>query len=339
MKHKRIIILFWVSLLVASCIDPYPFDPPLPENTLVVDGFITDQPGTVEVRLSTAARYGRASDVNNFNWPVTDATVRLMDDTGNAATFIHNDSFPGRYRTTDIQGQVGRTYVLEVNWEGKTYLSRPETMPPPVPLDTVYAELVADTIVNERGVEAEVCSYEVRVNVQDPAGEANHYLWRYRYIHEMVTAVVATPGERCFVWKRADLQFGLTDDAFFDGSAILDFPIGKIPYHFWHPKYLIDVEQYSLTPEAYAYWKQIKQQQLNVGSIFDPPPSTLRGNVYLQDDTTQFAYGYFRASSLSTNYTLFSSPVNDCFRDFKPDGFCSDYPLTTSNYPPDPRWR
>lgn len=338
MKHKLIGILFLVGLFVASCIDPYPFDPPLPEASLVVDGFITDRAGPIEVRLSTAAAYGSVVDTNNYNKPVTDAIVRLTDDTGSSVLLTHSNSFPGRYLTSDMQGEVGKSYELKINWDGKTFLSRPERIPPPVPLDTVYADLVANDVVNQRGVEAEVCQYEIRVNVNDPAGEANHYFWRYRYIYQQVTTSTISTGTQCFVRGWGKTQFGLTNDAFVDGNPILDFPIGKILYDFWQPKFLIDVDQYLLTAEAYAYWAQIKQQQFNVGSVFDPPPSSLRGNVYCQEDSNQLAYGYFAAASVTTNYTKFRRPSNDCFTDLQPEGSCSLILNSSQIDPPDPRW-
>lgn len=343
MRSKRIIIPFLLALLLASvlgsCVDPFPFDPPLPENILVVDGSITDQQGPVEIRLSTAAAYGNVIDTNNFNKPVTDAIVRIKDDQGRTAIFEHSNTTPGLYQTSNIQGEIGRTYSLEINWDEKTYLSRPETMPPSVPLDTVYAELLSERGINEFGIESDLCYYQIRVNVQDPAGEANHYLWRYRYIHELVLNTNVSTPDQCFIFAEENSQFGLTNDAFVDGNPILDFPIGRITYNYWHPKFLIDAEQFSLTPEAYNYWNQIKQQNFNVGSVFDPPPSTLRGNVYCEDDTTQLAYGYFRASSVSTNYTFFRRPINDCFRDFIPEGFCFQYQNSSPVYPPDSRWR
>jgi hypothetical protein len=343
MEHKRIGILFLVGLLLASvlgsCIDPYPFDPPLPEADLVVDGYITDQEGAVEVRLSTAAAYGNIIDTNNYNKPVTDAIVRLHDDAGGTTIFNAVAMQPGLYRTIPMVGEVGKSYELEISWNGKTFLSRPERMPPPVPVDTVYAELVTDYVVNALGVEAERCRYEIRVNVSDPAAVPNQYYWKYRFIYELKTAENLITGVPCFVRAKGDGQFGLTNDAFVDGNQILDFPIGSIPYHFWHPKFLIDVDQHSLTPEAYAYWAQIKQQIANVGSIFDPPPSSLRGNIYCKEDTNILAYGYFRASSVTTNYTFFSRPVNGCWRDDPTEARCRTIPNASSDYPPDPRWR
>lgn len=343
MECKRIGILFGVGLLLAtvlgSCIDPYPFDPPLPEADLVVDGYITDQEGAVEVRLSTAAAYGNVIDTNNYNKPVTDAIVRLRDDAGMTAVFSHVDREPGLYRTEPMAGEIGRTYELEINWNEKTFLSRAERMPAPVPMDTVYAELVRDYVLNEFGILAERCRYEIRVNVSDPAGVPNHYYWKYRYIYELKTAENIITGIPCFVRAQGDGQFGLTNDAFVDGNQILDFSIGSIPYRFWHPKFLIDADQHALTPEAYAYWAQIKQQVANVGSIFDPPPSSLRGNIYCKEDTNILAYGYFRASSVTTNYTFFSRPVNECVMEEPTEARCRTIPNASSDYPPDPRWR
>ena len=343
---KKYVFLFLLGLLLlgwlGSCVDPYPFTPPNPDDILVVDGYITDQDELYEVRLTTAAAYGNVIDTNNYNYPVEDALVILLDDQGERTTLIHQPSEPGTYRTSTtsgFKGEIGRSYHIEIRWDDEIYFSRPEQIPESSPVDTIVAELIRDFVPNERGIETEYCYYDLRVNMRDPKDVVNQYLWKYRYIYEFKNAFNISTGDPCFVRKKGVGQFGLANDAFIDGNSILNYSIGKMEYNFWHIKFLIDVEQHHITPEAYRFWEQIEQQQKSVGSVFDPPPAGLPSNIYCSTDSSVEVFGYFRASSVTTNYTFFSRPVSACTIDTLSLTRCSQIRNSSNIYPPDPRWR
>lgn len=59
------------------------------------------------------------------------------------------------------------------------------------------------------------------------------------------------------------------------------------------------VRQYSLTQAAYQYWTLFEQQCTRSGTIFDPQPASIEGNVRAVDDTTKLALGFFGASGVS----------------------------------------
>ncbi|MEJ7664694.1 MAG: DUF4249 family protein [Hymenobacter sp.] len=44
--------------------------------------------------------------------------------------------------------------------------------------------------------------------------------------------------------------------------------------------YSILVRQYALTPEEFAYWDKLRKNTENLGTLFDPLPSQLSGNVH-----------------------------------------------------------
>ncbi|MEN8251811.1 MAG: DUF4249 family protein, partial [Bacteroidota bacterium] len=66
-------------------------------------------------------------------------------------------------------------------------------------------------------------------------------------------------------------------------------------------KYLVRIEQHTLTQEAYQFFKLLKLQSSINGDIFDPPPATLRGNMINLTAPDENVIGYFRASDVSVD--------------------------------------
>jgi hypothetical protein len=64
--------------------------------------------------------------------------------------------------------------------------------------------------------------------------------------------------------------------------------------------HLVEVSQYSLTREAYRFWERYEEQRIRTGSILDPLPEPIEGNVYNVNDQNDIALGYFSASSVTT---------------------------------------
>jgi len=60
-------------------------------------------------------------------------------------------------------------------------------------------------------------------------------------------------------------------------------------------KFRIDLKQYSISQGAFRFLRLVKQQAEISGSIFDPPPATIRGNMVSLDNPDEVVLGYFIA--------------------------------------------
>jgi len=60
-------------------------------------------------------------------------------------------------------------------------------------------------------------------------------------------------------------------------------------------RYSLLVKQYALTSEAYNYYTQLKQNTEQLGTIFDPQPSELTGNIHSLSDKNEPVIGYVTA--------------------------------------------
>jgi hypothetical protein len=56
----------------------------------------------------------------------------------------------------------------------------------------------------------------------------------------------------------------------------------------------------SISQEAYRFLRLVKQQTEISGSVFDPPPANIRGNIISLDNPEEVVLGYFIAAGEST---------------------------------------
>ena len=62
---------------------------------------------------------------------------------------------------------------------------------------------------------------------------------------------------------------------------------------------LIVIEQLSLSPNAYRYYKLFADQVQNTGTLADAPPAPISGNVKNQNNPSENVVGYFAAASVA----------------------------------------
>ena len=272
-------------------------------STIVVDGDFTDGDGPHRVRLTKPNQFA----FSRFE-PVRDATVRLLDDAGNSAQyylqFLPGDTFyemePGA-----MPAVPGRLYQLEIVMpSGKTYRSRPQSLPQKVKADSI---LVAGRIVPRVSgadlvVEDERAYLTVRTTV--PAGANDVYLrWDAHcvyYFPELVPpGPLPPPTKQCYVSDYFNLQnipllrlqnqAGKTVD-FEIGSKLVDRAFGNSLY--------FNVVQRSITAEAFRFWDGFAKVANPQGTVFDPPPGEVHGNIFNPDDPSEVPLGFFEVASV-----------------------------------------
>jgi hypothetical protein len=268
---------------------------------LVVEGMITNQAPPYTVRLTFTGTAKGARSLKEAN-PASGATVAIKDDAGNETGLVEGNL--GEYRTDDpaFTGVVGRSYTLTVRLpDGRTYTSRPEQLTAVPAIEQVYYE------VSDREGIAENAGIYVYVDTKDPAETENYYRWSaYGYSFRPST------GECCLFryegcgkcytqcWMRSDnLAANLLSDEQINGNTIRRQFVYFSPIRMRGP-HLIEVSQFSLTKEAYRFWERYEEQRIRTGSILDPLPEPIEGNVFSVRDPNEVALGYFSASSVTT---------------------------------------
>jgi hypothetical protein len=206
------------------------------------------------------------------------------------------------YQTTDstFRGTVGRSYTLTVGLpDGRQFVSRPEQLFPVPSIEHIYYQIEDQTAIGQAG-------YYFFLDTKDPGDAKNYYRWSaYGYSQRPSTGVCCTFGNPCpkcfdFCWMRTDyLGANVLSDELINGNQITKRYVLFSPLVTYGP-HLIEVSQYSLTRQAYQFWQLYEEQRSRTGSVLDPLPAPVEGNVLSQQEGAEAALGYFGASAMVT---------------------------------------
>jgi Domain of unknown function (DUF4249) len=307
MKNKTYLLLILLTMSLTSCLEEVQIPIRTESSKLVIEGGITNESPPYTVRLSYSGNQIYATDIN-LNLTVTGANVVIKDDTGDSTILRPSYYERGVYRTADpdFVGKVGKTYTIKINLkEGKTYLSKPEKLTTCPPLDSLYA--VFEDIKNVSYPDG----YQVYADFKDPANEKNYYRWSaYGYSRVGKARGGVFLDNRCdaggftsppafnFCWvPRYQTKIDLLTDVYFNGNQIRKKPVFFSPVY-GSGKHLIEVSQYAISRDAYQFWKLYDEQSSRTGTIFDPLPAPIQGNVVNKDDPNDFALGYFEVAGV-----------------------------------------
>ncbi|MDO1447255.1 DUF4249 domain-containing protein [Rhodocytophaga aerolata] len=313
---KSIVYYSWLVWMLSSCINEIELPIRSESPRLVVEGMITNEKPPYIVRLFTtgdflSSRYPPAS------LGVQSALVTITDNTGRSTTLKAVLEQPGVYQTVDstFRGEIGRLYTLAVRMpDGKTFQSQPEQLLPVPVLDELKAKFVD---VPDR---SQPSGYQVLVDTQDPVETANYYRWSaYGYVRRESEGLPMIGGGICCksCWLLiANNEVNIFSDANINGNRIQERFALFSPFYVRGKQY-VEVSQYSLTREAYQFWKLLDEQQTRTGSLFDPQPAPIEGNIYNVENTNELALGYFGASAVSRRRLIIAGDTVTMFPDYQ----------------------
>lgn len=184
---KYLVKIFFLTVLSAaltSCEKVVELRPADDVDKYVIEGTITNQPGTCSVLISKTKDF---NDDNTYGG-VSKAIVEI-ENNGKVITLPETGS--GVYTTSAINGTPGQTYRLKVTIDGKQFTSF-STMPDPVQLEDFYMKPADfDTL--------RTIAY---VKYKDPA-EVKNYYWFEVFIND-----------------KKQRNYGLSNDDFTTGQII-----------------------------------------------------------------------------------------------------------------------
>ena len=328
---RRLLILMLVLLM--GCIDPVDVDMASQRKHLVVEAYFTDVAQLNYVRLS----YSQPHSVP-YNEFEKNATVTITGSGGELYTFYYDQAgyyYP--HAAADAVGQAGTTYTLNIQANGKTYRSAPVTMRQALPIEGIHFEVDHQSYAfyGER-VKRLHPGYKVMVDYQDPAGEKNYLRWSFATQYEVSTQPweykdpntgLPKPKDcctQCFLEEKLEM-LKVADDRLTDGKKVKNFGVLFIPFE----KYLgvknkLTVYQHSISSEAYEFFRILEQQKNSTGTVFDPPPAEVKGNIVNIQDEAEQVIGFFDVSGVSVK------EVTILLRDI-------DYPVATYTFHDDCR--
>ena len=294
MRSHKLIYIFILSHLVFSCREPYTPGIDRYENMLVIDGLITDQEGPYLVKLSRSYAFDESLPT-----PEEGALVMIMDGDGEIYEFTEGQA--GVYLShPSFRGELGHSYKLLVSTSDQLdYESEWVELRDVPEIDSIGYEWQERSTSDPN---QSVYGMEIKVNTHDNSDQTRYYRWEWVETWEIITPITSSfyPDEaRC--WQTAGsgiISIGTSEHLTHD--VIEDHPIYFVSTESnkLRIKYSILVNQYSLSREAYSYWKSLQDITMNTGTLFDPTPAMVTGNISNTSDPEIPVLGIFQASAL-----------------------------------------
>ena len=289
---RNTVLLFLAIILQVSCVEQVELPYRNEEPVLVVDGEITNEAPPYNLRLSYSGKFVSGSIITS-NLAVNGARVILTDDKGNSVRFRQNIYEPALYQSDqNYRGEVGRSYSLRIELpDGKVYITKPQLMKGVSPINTVYADKIKNFV-------------RFFVDTKDPENSIDYYRWKSYSITLKITlggGAGAACNYSCWAYNRDD-GANIFADTYINGKDIKKRLVQFSPIDIDAPlaRHYVEVKQMAISKEAYLFWQQYEEQRTRTGSIFDPLPSTIIGNIVNEKNEKDFALGFFGVSGVST---------------------------------------
>ena len=306
MKHAGNIILLCLILIVTGCIDP--FSPPevnSDQGFLVVDGFLNVGMDTSKIVLR------RSQNLNADMLPqmVSGATVWVESKAGER--YVFEEKGNGAYYLAPVQFDMNGQYRLNIGTgDGSLYQS-----------EYVAAKNtpVIDSVSNSYDANRNAMVFSV--NTHDAQNSARFYKWNFEDTYEytsnyyssleMVDSQLVQRRQQIYTCYRSsvstNIMLGSSIKLSEDRISQLPINIVDVATNKLWIKYSMLVKQQALTQDAFEYWTALAKTTQGTGSLFDPLPSLVTGNIRNVNNGSENVFGYFSAAT-ETKKRIFVTP-------------------------------
>ncbi|WP_439556012.1 DUF4249 domain-containing protein [Dyadobacter sp.] len=310
---------FALLLILDSCVEP--FSPPevnSVEKYLVVDGFLNVGQDTSRIELRQTQNVNEPT----VNLSVEGAVIAAESETGESYNFT--DAGRGLYLLPPQQYNENTKYRLRIKLAGKEYMSE---------FVEVTKTPAIDSLTNrfDAGQDAMI----FYVNTHDPNNNTHFYRWKfeetweyrsayYSYLEVVDKKIVTRNKDINQCWgsmRSGSILLGSTIKL--SSDIIKDLPLFKVPVstNKLYIRYSVLVRQYALSREAFEYWTSLSKTTQGTGSLFDPQPSQVTGNIHNVNDSKDLVFGYFSAATEQTKRLTIAPHLGNFPRCMPPDTF------------------
>ncbi|MEQ8472259.1 MAG: DUF4249 family protein [Marinoscillum sp.] len=246
-------------MIISGCLsDEIPFNNATP--IIVVEGWLTDQPGNQYVRISQTQSFNSSE----ASPTIDNATVYTKSIGGDSMiyAFVGN----GRYESSEVfSGRRNFSYQLFIELsDGRVISSSIERMRTAPVIDSLfYDSYERESEENPNIIET---VYFPKAQIQDTEGIENYYRWRV---------------------FRNDTLFSepehivLINDRFFDGNSPTLENEFTIFEYFQDDS--IGLELQEISQRAYEYLRLLKSQTTTIGTVSSVTPASIDGNLTFQN--------------------------------------------------------
>jgi len=305
----KLLILFTL-IITLSCKEEFLLDSVQNEKILIVDGFISNEPGPYRIKLTYTSNVSQPETL-----PVKGCEVMITDNTGYSESLTEKE--PGNYYTSasGIIGVVGNQYKITIKTsDGKEYESEFQEMKNPVEIDSIYTKTeFIPNLDNPYGIPG----YMFYLDTKPADEQQKYFLWSmtetYKYdidyelayildkYGDQITNTLAYDTiETC--WKTESVKYISTGTT---ANLTNNQLTGKQLYFVstetkkLTKRYSVLVKQYAIDKEAFQYWDEVRKQISNENILTTTQPYNVNSNVFNIADYDEKVWGYFTVASVS----------------------------------------
>ncbi len=279
-----------VFVLLGTCVKPFEPNITKYDGVLVVDGEINNLPGPYEVKLTQSYKYEKDSGIK-----ISGAVVKIIENTGGEISLQENGD--GIYLSnSSFRAVIGNSYKLQITYNSEIYETEFEMIKEPVPIDTVYWEYRNSDNVQTDGI-------QLLLNTHDPGNNTHYYAWEYEETWKFYVPDFPSDKpewEKCYKYSNS-YYFKIASSTRLSSNRITRYPLLFIDENTnrlrW--RYSILVKQFVLSEPAYKFYSDLIKLNESQGTLFDPTPHSLTGNVKCLTDKDKPVLGYFMVSGVS----------------------------------------
>lgn len=296
------LLILLTALIFQGCKQIY--DPPaLKKNPgfLVVDGFLNNGNDTTFIKLTRTKQL----EEGPWNAAETNASLTVEDLQGAKLYSFERLNEEGVYFIPALSLNINKKYKLRiVTGDNRQYLSN----------EIIVKKTPAIDSINWRKTDEGIMIY---TTTHDPLNNTKYYRWDYTETWEYhsyyytslkyengVIAHRKFPEEQVLTcWTIENSSDLMTASSVqLSQDVIYQKPVRLIPYHSIEigVKYSILLNQYALTDSAYYYLQNLEKITEQTGSLMDPQPGLVKGNINCTSNPEETVIGFVTASSLET---------------------------------------
>ncbi|GEO10003.1 DUF4249 domain-containing protein [Segetibacter aerophilus] len=307
---RKVWMVIWVVIIAivwVGCKER--FDPKIPSsqsNYLVVEGFINAR-GFTTIKLSRTVAIKDSSKVK----PELNAIVTIKGEDN--STFNVRATGKGSYVSDSLILKPAQKYRLQIKTTTGEYLSE-------------YVAVKQTPLIDSISWKYKNSDVEISVNTHDQQNNTRYYKWDYEETWEIHSAYMTyyeykngavTPRQSFdeilklfYCWRNESSQrIIIGSSAQLANDVISSAPLISIPMHAerFSVRYSILVRQYSLDRKGYDFFSMMKSNTESLGSIFDPLPSEVTGNISCVSNPNEKVIGYIPASTVNEKRIFISN--------------------------------
>jgi hypothetical protein len=298
-----------VLIIVALTGCRKPYNPPAisaPGSYLVVEGVINSGADSTFIKLSRTVNLSS----NNTNNPELHALLTVESDQN--ASFPLIETGNGNYASGGLNLDNSRKYRLRIKTaNNEEYLSDFVPVVNSPAIDSVSYVIKSDGV-------------NIYASTHDPKNNTHYYRWDYQetwIFHSIYYSFFKSNGDTVLArdlvndnvyqcW-RSDTSSSIiiASSAKLTKDIVVNNPLTSVSStsEKFTNKYSINVRQYALTGDAYAFWTNLKKNTEQLGSIFDAQPSTINGNIHAITNPLKPVIGYISVGSVVSQRIFISS--------------------------------